>query len=1205
MKISDYSIQNPVKVAVGVILVAVFGLIALFQIPVQLTPEVMQPVVSVQTRWSGASPHEMEKEIISPQEEMLQDIEGLTHFSSSCGDGYGYVEMEFKVGTDLNSTLLKVSNRLQQVREYPEDADEPVIETAASEGNSIAYFSVMPAPPTHEQLRTFRQTHPDLAGQIDPLIDSEEIDVVRVYGLAEKHSAVRELIEDDPDVATMRTFVEDEIADRIAQVPGVSLVEVYGGSERQLRVTVDPVKLAAMKITVRQLRDALTRESADVSGGDIWEGKRRYVIRTLGRFADPEQVKEVIVTYRDGAPVYVKDIGKVELSNSKTEGLGRQRGVNMLTVSVQRQDGANVLEVMAGVKAKVADMNATFLKAHNLFLFQTYDETVYITSATRLVRQNIFVGGSLAILVLWLFLRNGRTTMVVALAIPICCVGTFLVVRGLGRSINVISLAGMAFAVGMVVDSAIVVLENIYSHYQRGESPLIAASRGTSEVWGAVLASTLTTLAVFLPVISIQEEAGQLFRDIAIAISAGVSLSLVVSLTVIPAASSRLLRRQKSTSRQPTPQASGLFAKLSRKTVEVIVAITRMLQTGNIPRSLMAVVIAVFALGALGLVPTEYEAAQSWPYWIPHPDMTWLIAAGVATVLFVPFAFKAKRAAVALTMIVFALGASYKLMLPAEYLPEGNKNLVRAMLQPPPGYNIEQMIDVGKVVESRLRPMWEAEPGSPEAEALDGPALASFFTVARRSSIFMGSRTHDPERAHEMVSVLRKATSGIPGISAFVSQTSLFDRRRSGGRLIEIEITGPELERLVEIGADVMQQVQELYPPETDTSIQAQPSLELAATELHITRNLEKAAERGVSTVELGYALNALVDGAYAGTFWHEGKEIDLVIYGDDRYSAHTQDVSKIPIGTPGGELITIGDVADVEMSAGPETLSRINRQRAVTLMVRPGIEIALEDAMRTIEAEILQPLRDSGELAGLYRLDLAGTADKLLQMRSALGGSMLLALLITFLLIAALYESFLYPLAIMISVPMAAVGGFAGLRLLNVFITQRLDTLTMLGFIILVGTVVNNAILIVNQALNYIRDQGLDHNDAVEKSVQGRIRPIFMSTATTVLGMLPLVLFPGAGSELYRGLGSVVLGGLLVSTFFTLFLVPMLFTLMYEFKLKLTGAEQSLSAELPASESLLSPGPALLATSPVGGNGNGNGNGHPPVPEVETQPTA
>ena len=1146
MRISDFAISNPVKVTVGVILVWMFGLIALLGIPVQMTPEVTRPLISVRTRWPGAGPQEIENDIVSKQEEQLQDIEGMIDFRSTCTDGRGEIEMEFQVGTDINSSLLKVANRLDRVEDYPPDAEEPLIRTSSSSSNSIAYLRLMPAPPSRQRLRAFRDAHPEVAEPIDALLARSEIETVTVYGLARKYPIIKELIKNDPKVLNMRRFAEDVVAARVANVPGVSETQIYGGSEMELRVIIDPARLAAHHITIEQLRAALVAQNADVSGGDIWEGKRRYTIRTLGQFLSPEDVENVILAYRDGGPVYVKDLATVRLMNSKTQGVGHQRGVESLTLAVRRTGGTNVLEVMNGVMAAIDELNQSVLPAKQLQLYAGYDETVYIRSATRLVRNNIFIGGALAIGVLLLFLRSGRTTLVVALAIPISCLGTFLVIRLLGRSINVISLAGMSFAIGMVVDAAIVVLENIYSHYQRGEKPFAAARRGTSEVWGAILASTLTTLAVFLPVIFIQEEAGQLFRDIAIAISAGVSISLVVSLTVIPAGAARLLREREE--HHEHPPRDGRLDRAARAVNEAIVSLTARLQAGEISRPVMMLVVALFAVGALCLVPIQLVEIQSWPYRLPQPNFAWLVGSVAAVLLFAPLAFRARRLALVLTMIVLSLGLSYRLMLPADYLPEGNKNLINGRLSMPAGYNIEQMMAIGTIIEGRLQPYWEAEAGSPEAEALDGPRIRDFFFVAYTGGTFMGARCAEPERAHELVSVLRRATEGIPGVTAFISQSSLFERRSSGGRNIEIEISGPEFDKLVGIARRITGEVRRMYPAEqTETGVQTSPELDMGSPELHIRRNAIKAAESGVSNVELGYAIDALVDGAFAGRYLYQGKEIDLKIYGSDEFSSRTQDVATLPIGTSTGELVNISDVADVVLSSGPGTIQRINRERAFIVRVRPGPDIALEEAMQRIDQEILQPIRDSGELEGVYRLNLAGTADSLRQMRAALSGSMVLALVITFLLIAALYESFLYPLVIMISVPMAAVGGFAALRMQYWYSGQRLDTLTMLGFIILIGTVVNNPILIVNQALNYIRRDGWHHRDAVTESVRGRIRPIFMSTMTTVLGMMPLVLLPGAGSELYRGLGSVVIGGLLVSTVFTLFLVPMLFTLTFE----------------------------------------------------------
>ncbi|MBX7165162.1 MAG: efflux RND transporter permease subunit [Pirellulales bacterium] len=1168
MLLSDYSIDNPVKVAVGVVLVGLFGALAFVQIPVQLTPEVVKPTVAVMTFWPGSSPGEVETEIIAKQEEQLQDVEGMIDFRSTSGYGFGEIEMEFAVGTDLNATLLKVNNKLSQVREKPEDADEPIIRSVSANSSSIAYINLVPAPPSHAQLQALVREHPELADPVAPLLAQQVVDVPTVYRLARTYPAVRELLKNDPRVNSLRTFAEDELAARVERVEGVGECEVYGGSEQELRVIFNPVKLAAHRITLGELRAALARENTNVSAGDLWESRRSYVIRTLGQFASGDEVGSVIVAQRDGAPVYVRDLARVELSSKKTLGVGHQRGVDMLTLAVKRQQGANVIRVMEGVRAAVDELNAGLLASRGLYLMLSYDETVYINSAIGLVTGNFWVGGLLSVSILLVVLRNWRATLVISLAIPICAIATFLVIRMLGRSINVVSLAGMAFAVGMVVDNAIVVLENIFSRYQNGERPRVAASRGTSEVWGAVLASTATTVAVFLPVIFIQEEAGQLFRDISIAIAAGVALSLVVSLTVVPSATRWLLADKRVPTARPAAVSKAtwygrLIDRCGSAGNAAILRIASQLTTGHLGWFGSVLFAAMFGLGVWGCLPRTRTLPGAEP---PFPPVAWpwIAAAVVAVGIFVAMLRAWPRLSIAISTFVLCGGVTLMLLPDAEYLPEGNKNLVFASLSPPPGYNVDQLLALGQTVESRLEPYWEAKPGTPEAARLtDGPLIDNFFLVARGGRIFMGARAVVPEQAKDLVPLLQRATQGLPGVMSFVSQASLFERNLATGRTIDIEITGPKLEQLVDLGRKVMLGVQEIYPVTTETSVQPIPSLDLGTSELHIRRHPEKAAQYGVSTTELGYAIDALNDGAFAGTYWHNGKEIDLVLYGDAEYSRRTQDIAALPLAAPNGQLVRVGDVADVRLQPGAESILRIDRQKAITIQVRPGSSIPLETAMRRIQAEVVDPLVDSPEAqGGLYRFRLAGTADDLRQVRGILWWRIGLAVFITFLLIAALYESFLYPWVIMVSVPLAAVGGVVSLWLLNQFVVVKLDVITMLGFVILTGTVVNNAILLVERALQLIRYENWDYREAALEGVRSRIRPIFLTAGTTVLGLVPLVVSPGAGSELYRGLGCIVLGGLSVSTLFTFFLVPVLFCLAYEFRVRWIGPERPAAAE-------------------------------------------
>jgi hydrophobic/amphiphilic exporter-1 (mainly G- bacteria), HAE1 family len=1198
MQLIEAIIQNPVKVAVGVLLVALFGGVALDRMPMQLTPEVQLPTISIQTRWPGASPQEVEREIIIEQEEQLKSVEGLVKMNSEATDSSGTITLEFNVGSDIEESLLKVNSRLQQVREYPEEADQPVITTSNSSDRPIAWFILSTRRPTPEQFAEFEQRHPELGELLKPVLstDNTGLSMLRLRLLAKEHVEFAELLPSEAiDVTKLRRFAEDEIEARFERVAGVSQSNVLGGLDDELQVIVDPERLAARQITVTDLRQVLMAQNKDTSAGDFWEGKRRWVVRTLGRFRSIEDVENQLVAVRAGAPVYVRDVADVQHGYKKPDGIVRRFGESSIAVNCIRETGANVLDVMDGLREAASEIDETLLKPRGLQLTQVYDETEYIHSAVDLVQQNIFIGGALTMVVLMLFLHLGRRTLlaiplilgtaivsavtaswwmfaiclllivgagfwfargalVVGMAIPTSIIGTFLILGLLGRSLNVISLAGLAFAIGMLVDNAVVVLENIFRRYSAGEPPFVAAARGTYEVGGAVLASTLTTIAVFVPVVFVQEEAGQLFQDIALAISAAVGLSLLVSMTLISTSAARLLKPGVVIRGVATDDDTGSSAADLRWSGSGAVA-------PSPPHSAFETETDSEEEGALLHAGTASENSVT-------PNASGIVAlieslgaAFVSAVVRLNNWIQAgtiRRLAVVTTIVGLAVGMSWLFWPKVEYLPTGNRNLVFTILLPPPGYNLDQLMELGETVEANLRPYWDTDPDSPEAAQLDGPIIGDFFFVARGRSVFMGIRAHDANRVGDLIPVIQRAAGRLPGTFAIAKQSSLFEQGLTAGRTIDIEIIGPELEHLVGLGGQTIGKVSQLIP-----GVQARPvpSLDLSSPELHITPYLMQSAEMQISSRDLGYSVNALIDGAYAGDYYLGGDKIDLTITG--RYDAvrRTQDVEALPIATPVGQLVPLGALADVQINSGPEQINHRERQRAITIEVSPPPEMALEDAMNQIRDEIVNPLRASGQLEGGYRINLAGTADKLRATWDALRFNVLVALLITYLLMAALFESWLYPMVIILSVPLGAVGGVLGLQLLNLWILQPLDVLTMLGFVILIGTVVNNPILIVHQSLNLIRENGLSPQEAIVESVRTRIRPIFMTTTTTVLGLLPLVLFPGAGSELYRGLGSVVLGGLLVSTILTLILVPTLFSLMLDARAKIAAAYRSLTS--------------------------------------------
>lgn len=1160
-------IRNPVKVYVGAILAALFGTLSLGLIPKQLVPEVQNPVLTIETDWPGASPQEIEREIILEQEEQLQGVEGLVKLSSNCSVSSAEITLEFEVGTNIDDALSRVNTRLQQVREYPIDAGEPVIEASDVGDRPIARFALTPRPPTSEKIVDFQSAHPDIAELLEPsrLASNSALRVFRLTNCLdehlEQHPELEALRPPPIDLEKLRKLSENFVEARLERVPGVSDAETRGGREEELQVIVDPAKLATRQITIRQVRDALNRQNSDTTAGNVFQGKRSWVIRTLGQFRDPEQVAQQLLVSDGTTRVYVGDVAEVRLGYKDRDSISRRYGTESIGISVSRVTGANVMEVMDGLRLAGKELNEGFLAREGLELFQYYDETEYIESAIDLVVRNMLIGSAATIIVLMLFLHFGRATvlssiaiaataiasvyvsqwyylgtlclifglgfryargaLVAAVAIPISITGAFLCMTLLGRSLNVISLAGMAFAVGMLVDNAVVVLENITRRKQLGESAFTASARGVAEVGGAIVASTLTTIAVFLPVIFVQATAGQLFRDIALAISCGIAFSMLVSFTVIPTAASRLFGRgrfdDESASVDESPSATD---KQNREPSD-----------GRFERS-----VRQFASSIV-------EAIVRFNSWI--------------------LGSRLRSVAVVLLMTGMSLGISYLLWPKVEYLPTGNRNFVFARFSLPPGYNLDELSDIGATVEERLRPYWDIDEGSGPTDGSDAPAIDYYFCSIRERSLFMGFRARDDARAAELIPLVRGAGAGLPGVRVMGSQSSLFGRGLTSGRTIDIEISGPDLEHMVVIAARVLDDVERLMP---EAQASAEPSLELSSPEIHLKPKLLAASEMGIDTTDLGYVVDALVDGAYAGDYYVGGDKIDLTIKGLSGRNADPQNLMSLPLATSDGEVVPLMAVAEMQYGSGPEQIQRRERLRAITVQVSPPAEMPLEAAMDLVNDQIVAPLIDEGVIGSEYFISLSGTADKLRQAWDALQFNFVLAVLITYLLMAALFESWLYPLVVIFSVPLGAVGGIVGLWVLNFFVPQSLDVLTMLGFIILIGTVVNNAILIVHQSLVHMREEHLSPIEAVPLSVRTRIRPICITTLTTVLGLLPLVLFPGAGSELYRGLGVVFLGGMIVSACFTLVLVPVVFVLFMDLRSLLRFEQETTKASIGIS---------------------------------------
>jgi len=1100
-------IRQPITVAVGTLLSVFAGILAITQVPVRMTPEVSSIVIAVTTNWENASAEEIESDIIEEQERVLGEVTGLASMTSTSAAGQGTVRMEFETGTDINAAQAEVLQKLDEVPGYPPGVLQPVVED----------------------------------------IDPESVDYIAWIGM----------FSTDPefDPGKLYDFMERNIKPRFERIPGISQVGVNGATASELQIIVDPQALAQRGVTFAELRRGITEANANFSGGKIELGKRDFRVRATGRFESPESAGDMVIFRDEQGPVYLRDVATIRQDWKEPTSWVRARGHRGSFFNYQLQRGANLLETMRLLKEEVAALNApgglleerarTLGLDGKLELVQTYDSSTYVEDAFQLVKSNLILGGILAAVTLLFFLKSLRTVGIIAIAIPVSVIASFVVLVAMGRSINIISLAGLAFAVGMVVDNAIVVIENIYRHLDMGKKPMDAALQGTSEVSGAVLASTLTTVVVFAPILLIQEQAGQLFRDIALAIMASVAISLVVSITVIPVAAGKWLS-QKNTEGGPS----------------------------SFDRIFGGKFFAV--LGA------------------PFRPLTWLfnrlpdICADAVT--FITATWPRRLAVIGIFSAVTLIGTRV-LLPPLDYLPSGNRNVVFGLLIPPPGYNLETLSQMGKRVEDRIRPMWEATDDKFGIEKLESngkerkdtrqpvaiapgsdqmvmpPPLEQYFLVSSEGRMFQVGISADKKRVIDAIPAFNQATSGTaaPDTFAFTFQMPLFRLGGATGSAIQIDFKGRDLDAVSAGAGATFGALMGKFGPGT---IKPEPAnFAFPLDELRIVPNDERLRELGMTRSDLGLAVQAGGDGIVLFRDYEQNGELkDIKILTERNEDAPPIDsLLDLPIATPSGDIVDLRSIASLDRVRGPDQIRHVDRERAVTLELTPPPGTPLETVIEQVN-DLVAGMKAQGAIPAGVDVSLAGSAGKLADIRNALLGdgtmvgfltsSLFLAFIVIYLLMVVLFQSWTYPLVIMLSVPLATFGGFLGLAILHWWSTadrylpvQNLDMLTILGFVILAGVVVNNAILIVHQALNFMNQENLDPQKAVIESVRSRVRPILMSTLTSVGGMMPLVLMPGAGSELYRGLGAVVVGGLTVSTVFTVFLVPAVLSVIFALK--------------------------------------------------------
>ncbi len=1035
-------VHRGILVTVITLITAVLGIVAASRIPVQMIPDLDVRAIGIRTIWPGASPQDVEKEILVEQEEYLRNLPNLSRMVTTAQSGRAEVELEFPFGTDITEMLIRVNNALSQVPSYPEAVDEPTIFANSFSSNAFMFFSIAPSPGNPRQL------------DMDLLLD----------------------------------FIEDQVKPRIARVPGVSEVDVRGGVQRQVQVLIDPARLAQRQLSLTDVRNAIRGRNRDRSAGEIDSGKRQYLVRTIGRFESVAELEELILARRGDAVITLGEVARVQLDHFEKQDEVLFNGAPQIFIAIRREAGSNVIDIKRGMLDEVAAVNRDVLEPRGMAMRLIADDVVYVDQSLRNVLKNLALGTLLAVAVMFLFLRSLRATAIGVMGIPLCIIVAFLGLLLAGRTINVISLAGIAFAIGMTLDNSIVVLESIALERRRGADRVQAAIRGVKNVWPAVFASTATTILVFLPVAFVEQEAGQLYSDVAIAISAAILASMLVAITVLPTAAAHLDLTEGGSN------------------------------TGNAP-----------------------PGGRRWGQRVAGltlDSVHWLLASS--------------RRRLACIFITALLSAGIILLLTpaAEYLPEGEEPKVFASMNAPPGYNLATMMSIATEIDAYLEEFIGADPASFRAGEAPLPALAYVNMRVTPQSMRIIAEPVAARDIEPLMDALDKKYREYPGMRAFVARGSIITSNDGGTRSINLDISGPDLATIYEVALAAYRRAGEVFD---QPRIQSNPaSLSLAQPMVEIRPHWRRAAELGLSGDDIGFTVSALTDGSYVDEFFLADDKIDIYLYSAAGQDADLDNLAQLPIYTPGGAVLPLGALAAITERVDTSTVRRVNGSRTVTLNIIPPREVPLETGVELVRSELVAELREQGRIPAGVSLDISGAADQLDATRAALTGNYLVALLIVYLLLVAIFSHWGYPLLIMTSIPLGIAGGIVGLWLLNLVgaalpmvgmaaIVQPFDMISMLGFLILMGTVVNNPILVVHRAVTNIKQQGMPVAEAVQEAVDARLRPIAMSTITTLFGLAPLVLIPGAGTELYRGVGAIVMFGIIGAAIVTLTLLPAL----------------------------------------------------------------
>ena len=1024
MNISEISIKRPITVIMFMLIIIVIGVVSFTRIPLDLFPKFDIPVAVVMTNYSGVGPQEVETYVTEVIESGVATVNNMNSIQSETSEGSSVVIVQFNDGTDMDFAALQLREKVDMVKGFlPDDADNPMV--IKIDPNMLPIAQIGISSNTYDEIE-------------------------------------------------LKKYVEDTISPRFERLDGVASSDISGGIEQEIKIELDPLKVNGYGIPFNSVINLIQMENINLPGGTVEYGSKRLIMKTKGEFESVEEIKDLPISLPQGGTVYLRDLARIEEEVKERDSLARMNGQKSMGISIQKQTDANTVEVVRNVREEIKEINE---ENNGVELNIVFDQGQYIEKSIEQVFTNAILGALIAILILLAFLRNFRSTLVIAISIPFSIISTFVLMFLANITINMISMGGLALGVGMMVDNSIVVLENIFRHRQEGYSRIESAVMGAKEVSGAIIAATMTTVVVFVPIIFTEGVTSDLFREMALTVSFSLFASLVVALTIIPMLSSKILkvRKDNGSKRSILSVLVNLWQKLFDK-------------------------IAVFYKIVLLKV-------------LRHRFVTLFIA-----------------------LAIFSIGIINVIAIGMEFIPPTDEGQLSVQIELSEGTLLEETDSVVSEIEDVLTGIDEVDNiFSSIGESGDNMSISSSSTHRATINAMLVPLAERTRSTEQVVEEVRTATKNIIGAEISVSESGMMG---SGGGMglsgpaVLIEISGYDFDELERISKQVVEKIGEV-----EGTRQIESSISAGRPEANIYVDRDKAARYGMSTMQVSSIVRTAFQGQVASRLRRGGEELDIRVSLNENSTKTYDNLNNLKVVTPSGALVILGELVDIRVEEGPVKINRNDQTRNVTVTA----DLFQRDS-GSANIEIQEKL-DNIQLPDGYEIIFGGEFEDIMESFESLFLALILAILLIYMVMAAQFESLVQPFIVMFAVPLAFSGAAIGLALTG----RTLNVASFIGIIMLSGIVVNNAIILINY-INQLVKSGLDRNEAITTAGPIRLRPILMTTLTTVLAMIPLSIGAGEGSEVEAPLATVVIFGLSFSTMLTLLVIPVIYTLFDDF---------------------------------------------------------